>query len=302
MRGSLNRCSRPAASRNALYSLSVVCENCIQRPSAESATRRRNASGWLGTMRSPTSVMCDAPANASGYCCAMRRIIQFHVSWAEWPWTRVVSTRWPRPLVSRSYSAARMPCSTSCAALNEQYGARHERRSRSGRDRARGVERAELGEHHSVIRGKIGVRAAAGEAGDRPVHEAGVVGRQVVVAEATLLGHAGSPRLEEHVGRAYQRAERVAVAVVVEVEHDALLAATPGRPRGLGAQDAAAGGLDQRHVGAEVGQQLRRLRARQRLGHVDDPQAFQWLRGQWLRGRHRESPWSRPVPVVSRWA
>ena len=85
---------------NAENSRGVVCENCIQRPSADSATSKRKNSGLLGT--EAFSSASAAWVNASGYWRAMWRMIAFQVSWAAKPWTSVVSMRCPRPLCSRS--------------------------------------------------------------------------------------------------------------------------------------------------------------------------------------------------------
>ena len=98
--GSSNIQSSSSARMNAENSRGVVCENCIQRPSADSATSKRKNSGLLGT--EAFSSASAAWVNASGYWRAMWRMIAFQVSWAAKPWTSVVSMRCPRPLCSRS--------------------------------------------------------------------------------------------------------------------------------------------------------------------------------------------------------
>ena len=104
---------------NATHSRSDVCENWSQRPSLERPTNSRYASGLLGTLRASSTRGCEV--NASKYFFAIMRRIQFHVSCAPRPCTNVDSTHCPSELSSRSYSAARMPCASVCAALVEQY-------------------------------------------------------------------------------------------------------------------------------------------------------------------------------------
>ena len=98
--GSASTASSPVTVRNACHSRSLVCENCIHRPSADSPTRSRKNNAWFGISRSLSTG--GAALSAPGYCDVSRRTIQFHVSWASAPCTRVVSTLWPTPLASRS--------------------------------------------------------------------------------------------------------------------------------------------------------------------------------------------------------
>src|SRR5207247_4047129 len=86
---------------------------------------------------------------------------------------------------------------------------------------------------------------------------------------------AGAERLDHDVGAMRQVAGDVQVVSVVEVEHDALLAATPERERGLRAQWAATRWLDVHHVGSEVGEEAADVRAGERVRQVDDAQTVQ---------------------------
>ena len=84
--------------------------------------------------------------------------------------------------------------------------------------------------------------------------------------------HTGLVRLDEHVGVADEVAQRRAVGVVVDVEHDAALATRPERIRGVLPDLGATGRLDLDDVGAEVGEQLADLRADAMRRQVDDAQ------------------------------
>ena len=134
---------------------------------------------------------------------------------------------------------------------------------------------------------------AAPERGDRAGDEAGVDAPDRVAVEVPRRHQPGPERLDQHVRALGQRARQLAVAGVGEVEHDRALVAiepeevradpvAPRRPPGAGVV-ARARPLDLDHVGAEVAEQHRRVRAREDAREVGDDQAFQ-------RSAHRGSP------------
>ena len=95
----------------------------------------------------------------------------------------------------------------------------------------------------------------------------------VVVAEPQSFRDARTPRLDHDVHACRERASLAGCALVREVEHDAALPPSPERPRRLTAEAAPAGGLDQHHVGADVGEETADVGARQRTREVDHARA-----------------------------
>ena len=132
---------------------------------------------------------------------------------------------------------------------------------------------------HEVVAGQVASAGSAAEAADRGVDDAGVVGADAVVVEPEPRQ---APRLEvldEDVGPPGELAGRRPVVVVLEVQrHRALVAVDPEVVR----RDAvahrraprpgvvAAGRLDLDHLGAEVGEEHRRVGAGEDPGEVGD--------------------------------
>ncbi len=152
-----------------------------------------------------------------------------------------------------------------------------------------------------VVAGALRVRAGLAEAGDRAVDEAGLHGQQAGVVEPVLLEAADLEVLQHDIGfhreAAHQRLafgvgdvdrDRALVAVGAEVVRGVarLLAGRvlqPGRaPRARVV--AGAGALHLDDVGAEIGQQLSRPRAREHAREVQHLDALQGAR----RRRHGE--------------
>jgi hypothetical protein len=131
------------------------------------------------------------------------------------------------------------------------------------------AQRAARGLQDEVAVRPVRLGTALAERRDRHVHQRRIHRRQVGVAEAARRHHARGRRLDEEVGAAREAEQLVTVRAVVEVEHDAALAAREGPPvqRALRVLDVAgerpdatgtraAGRLDVDHVGAEVAQDL----------------------------------------------
>ena len=95
------------------------------------------------------------------------------------------------------------------------------------------VEPTELGHHDRLVTLQLRPGVVAPEAGDREVHEARVLRREIVVAEAHPFGDARAPRLDHDVGTRRERAGHAGVVGVLQVEDDAALATGPERPRRL---------------------------------------------------------------------
>src|SRR5207249_5406281 len=118
------------------------------------------------------------------------------------------------------------------------------------------AEPTELRHDDRLVALDPGPRVVAAETGDGRVHEARVVGRELVVAEPEPFRDTRAPRLHDDVGAHRERSRDALVVVILEVEDDAALAAAPERPRRLAAQRMAAGRLDLDHLRAEIGEEL----------------------------------------------
>jgi hypothetical protein len=149
---------------------------------------------------------------------------------------------------------------------------RGKRRPRPRRHRRERLQGTDLGHHQRLVALHVGVPTGASEPRDRGVHEARVARPQRVVAQAEALGDSGAERLHDDVGRGGEVLGSTTVLGILQVDLDALLAARPERVRGLRPQLAPARRLDLHYLGPEVGEELRRLGARQRVREVDDPQ------------------------------
>ena len=104
----------------------------------------------------------------------------------------------------------------------------------------------------------------------------------VLVADAEPLAYAGAERLHEHVGRRREREQPLAILGLLEIEHDALLAAVQvaevNAGRSVGRPDAprriAVRRLDLDDLRAMIGQRERQVRPRQEHREVDDAQTL----------------------------
>ena len=109
---------------------------------------------------------------------------------------------------------------------------------------------------------------------------AGFARANLAVPDSEPLRHARTKRLDEHVGGRTQPQQLIAVAFLLEIEDDALLAAVQiaeeHRRRPVGEPDLAAriavGRLDLDDLGAVIGEGEREIRARQEYRKIDDAQ------------------------------
>ena len=94
--------------------------------------------------------------------------------------------------------------------------------------------------HQAVVGGPPAGLGMTAVAGDRAVDEARVLGMQTLVINAEPLGCAGCEALDEHVRRLHQVVEGGGVLVLLQVQHDALLAPVPDQIAGVTAERVAA--------------------------------------------------------------
>ena len=121
------------------------------------------------------------------------------------------------------------------------------------------------------------------EARQRAVDEPGPKGPEVLVSEAQPLDRARTEVLDDHVAASCERQRRLAVGGVLEIERDASLAAIDsyevGRVRARERRPppagliAGAGLLDLDHLGPQIGQHHRAVRARQHARQIEHAQA-----------------------------
>ena len=116
------------------------------------------------------------------------------------------------------------------------------------------VHAARLGGHDRVVALDVPVGALGTEAGDRAVDQPWILLRQLFVADADAVGDAGAEVLEYHVGGGRELAGGVDALRLLEVEHDAALAAAPLEEGRLLTLRRSSGGLDLDHVRAVVRQ------------------------------------------------
>lgn len=150
----------------------------------------------------------------------------------------------------------------------------HHRLSRALRHRV-AVHGAGLGHDHCLVRLEVREWAGVPEAADRRVDEARVRRLQLAVAQTESVGRPGTERLDHHVRSRRELLGHSEIVGVVEVEHDALLAA---EVEGRGAHPphhAAPGGLHGDHLGSQVGQQDGRERRRRVAGEIQHHQPGQ---------------------------
>jgi hypothetical protein len=135
--------------------------------------------------------------------------------------------------------------------------------------------------HHQVVAGVVGACAGA-ETADRRVHDLGVAGGDGVVVQREALEPAGPEVLDHDVGPGGEALGHVEVRGLLQVQRDRPLVPVDAQvvrrdvvahgrhPR---AGVVAGRALDLDHLGAEVGEQHRRVRARQDPGEVRDEQS-----------------------------
>jgi hypothetical protein len=142
-----------------------------------------------------------------------------------------------------------------------------------------------------VVDAPVAIRARVAVAADRDGDQLRIALAQLRLAEAEALGRAGPPVLHEHVGAIHEREQGLAAARLLEVEHDAALAAVrvhvearaPAAPVGADPHRVAdPRRLDLHHLGALIREDHAGEGARQDLRDVDDANACE-------RSRHRSS-------------
>jgi hypothetical protein len=147
------------------------------------------------------------------------------------------------------------------------------------------------------------VRTVSGESVDRAVHELGMPGAQGGGVRTTAHRGRGAHVLDEHVRLVAQVLERTTAVGLAEIEHNAALrpvgveehrAHTGIDVRAQAAGDVTGGSFDFDHVGTELGEQQRRVRARDHRGEVDDPDALE------RKARHRRIIRAPPCRTLSR--
>ena len=144
---------------------------------------------------------------------------------------------------------------------------------------------ARSGVDHRGVGRKLGRRAGLAVARDRAVDKARVDLFELGVGEAQPPGNARAVILDENVGLGRESTHGLRRDRILEVEHYGALAGielaearggvgSQGWPR---AHHVALGALDLDDVGAEVGEQARAMRSRDRRGQIDDLQSGQCL-------------------------
>jgi hypothetical protein len=106
---------------------------------------------------------------------------------------------------------------------------------------------------------------------ERAEHERGTVGGDAREVEPTRREVPGGEALDEHVGGVDQREQSLPVGLVVEVEHDAALAAVGDDGTDVPPLRIAARWLHLHDVGAVIAERHRRERSREPRRQVDDP-------------------------------
>ncbi|MNL17710.1 hypothetical protein D3C87_1388190 [compost metagenome] len=148
---------------------------------------------------------------------------------------------------------------------------------------------------HRVVGGPVGVwtlaAACVAEAAQRRIHEARVLLRQRLVAQAQPLHHARTVVLDEHIGLPHEPQQRGLAGGMLQVEDQRILVAVdrgevaaealfvdpPGafEVRAGAAREVATRRLDLHDVCALVGQHHRGVRAREHLRQVQHDEAFE---------------------------
>ena len=118
----------------------------------------------------------------------------------------------------------------------------------------------------------VAVRAVLAEAGQGAVDESGV-GPGGLVAYAEPIGDAGAEVFDEDIGPTDEFLGVVEPVRALQVELHGTLAAVPGGKGGLGAGRVAAGAFDLDDVGALLGKEHAKQRARNVLAELDDANA-----------------------------
>ncbi len=137
---------------------------------------------------------------------------------------------------------------------------------------------ADDGVDERLVADDIAVRTVGTEPRDRAVTRRGLRACNASESRPRRLGDAGSPALDEHVGALGEAKHVVALGRVLEVEHEAALAAAEHRH---GRRVVASGGiatwrLHPHDVGAVVGEEPGGLRAGRTPGAIDDPEPGEW--------------------------
>ena len=149
-------------------------------------------------------------------------------------------------------------------------------RSRPRRKSALLVHDARLRHHQGLPALVVTKRPGRTPARDRRHDEPRVGLRQRVVGKSDALGRGRPHGVDHHVGATQQSTQALQIGVVVQVQCHAALATQQGGPARELAQLTTGGRLDHDHLGATVGEELRRLSPGQRRRQVDHHEAGQW--------------------------
>ena len=173
-----------------------------------------------------------------------------------------------------------------------------------------GVERQQSGmaDVVEIVPGLAGARAGLAVAGDRAIDQLGIDRAHRLIAEPQPRHHAGAELLDQHIGAGQQRHKLVAIGLVLEIEHEALLAAVEQREHRALAVEArlvmahvlAARPLDLDHLGAGLRQQQRGERPRQQRGEIEHENAGQRLHETLAEHSLRQS--RHAAPATSPWS
>ena len=138
---------------------------------------------------------------------------------------------------------------------------------------------------HVVIGLQPGIGPARAEADAMRIDDVWSERADAVVIEPEPLDRFGADIVDEDVGIGEQIAQYRAVGLLLEIEHQRLLAAIErdvSRPHRLAvrggrtiAEHVAAGGLDLDHLGPEIGKDLRAIGPEYDRGHVDHAKPFE---------------------------
>ena len=160
---------------------------------------------------------------------------------------------------------------------------------------------------HRIVDRLVRPRAFLAEAGDRQVDDPRIDRRDVIVADAESLDHAGAEVLHEDIGCPGDLQQQVAAAGLLEVDGNRALVAVDveERRRQAAAPVAERAGmvaparrLDLDHVGALVAQDRGRPRPRQHRAQVDDPNTL--IRSAHVHRSFRTGPLSRKIVLPPR--
>jgi hypothetical protein len=132
----------------------------------------------------------------------------------------------------------------------------------------------------SPIMGRMRQRTVAAEAGHAGINQARIARRCFVRPQTQLLGDAGPERVDQHIGLFDKLEDRLDALRILEVDGDRTPAAAHQIEFGATRHAEAGIGLavDANDVGAQIGEQHRRERARSNTAQLDHLETDQWAR------------------------